>query len=198
MKRIKLGLIGLLRGLDILSTLVEKILTSAGVVFLIGMWGLLLVNTVARWISITSDWNPDTGWTLEIVGFMIVWSIFVMIGPVAKWDMHIKVNYFPEKLLGERRGASFIRMMENLTGLAVCIFMSIHTYRWIIETVNNPLGTGMLSSAGWVYPLWLLRLGLFVGFVSISFIYFQRTLKWIVDVVTQKEQAGELESGKAT
>ena len=99
MRNLSSGFRALLRALEVLSALIERILTSAGLVFLIAMWGLLLTNTVGRWLFETWGWKFQTGWCLELVGYMIPWTIFFMLGPVAKWNMHIKVTYFPSKLL---------------------------------------------------------------------------------------------------
>ncbi|MFC1924359.1 TRAP transporter small permease [Chloroflexota bacterium] len=198
MRDLALGFRALLRALELLSTLIERILTASGLVFLLAMWGLLLTNTVGRWLFETCDWRLQTGWCLELVGYMIPWTIFFMLGPVAKWNMHIKVTYFPSKLLGERRGATFSRMLENMTGLAVCTFLSIHSYRWIIDTINDPLGSDIPSVGGWSYPLEVIYSAVFVGLVATSYYYFHEIVKWIVSLAAQEEQAGEPVSGTAT
>jgi len=91
-------------------------------------------------------------------------------------------------------------MLENVTGLAVCTFLSIHSYRWIIDTMNDPLGSDIPSVSPWwsSYPLELIYSAVFVGFVATSYFYFHEIVKWIVSLVAQEEQAGEPVSGTAT
>ncbi|MFC2018063.1 TRAP transporter small permease [Chloroflexota bacterium] len=184
----------LLMGLGIFTTFIERILTSFSIFLLITMWVLLLYNTVHEWL----DTSWITTWTLEIVGWMVAWSIFVLMGPVAKWDTHIKVTYFPTRLLGERVGAAFVQMVENMAGLAVGIFMSIHSMRFIYWTTELPGNMANPESvAGWTYPLWAVHSGLFVGFVTLSVFYFNRIILWIVNIVSQRGQVNVNESGMA-
>lgn len=173
----------LLNSWEVFSNLIERLLTNFSILLLIAMWLLLLYNTVNEWLD--SSWI--TTWTLEIVGWMVAWSIFVLMGPVAKWDLHIKVTYFPHRLLGESGGTAFVSMMENMAGLAVGIFMSIHAMRYVIWTSNLPGDMANPESVGgWTYPLWAVHLGLFIGFVTLSFFYFNRIIMFMVNIVTQR------------
>ena len=79
-----------------------------------------------------------------------------------------------------------MRVLENLAGLSVSIFLSIHAFRWVINTYN--LDYTMKSVAGWTYPLWVLRLAIFVGFSTAAYFYLDRTIKWVVSLVTHQEQ----------
>jgi len=184
----------LLRGWEAFSTLIEMALVNFSIFLLIIMWVLLLYNTINEWL----DTSWVTTWTLEIVGWMVAWSIFVLMGPVAKWDMHIKVTYFPAKLLGERVGEAFIQMTENMAGLSVGLFMSIHSWRFVIWTTNLPENMAHPESVGgWTYPLWAVHLGLFIGFSTLSLFYFNRIIMWIVNIVLKRGKADIIKSGIA-
>ena len=174
------GFSALWHGFQMFSTVVEKSAQSFAMIMLYGMWGLMTVNAISRWLGV----NVSVAWSLEIVGYMIVWTIFVMIGPVAKWDAHIRMNFIPMKLFGENRGISFMRMAENLTALGICLYMTIHAYRWIDMTKD--MGLEARSVADWYYPLWIIRLAILVGFILICLFYFERTVNWIVNFITQK------------
>ncbi|MFC1925512.1 TRAP transporter small permease [Chloroflexota bacterium] len=167
----------LLREFDRFSTIIERFLTIFSISLLLAMWALLLINTVDEWM----DTSYKTVWMLDIVGWMVAWSIFLLMGPVARWDMHIKVNYFPTKLLGEKRGTTFIQMIENMTGLAVAIFLSIHSMRFVVWSGQQAGDLSHPDLGDWTYPVWIVNLGLFVGFVSLALFYFERTIKWIVN-----------------
>ena len=171
------------RCLEIISTAMERFWHSVAIVLLIGMWGLLLLNAISRWIEHESIAKP-----VELVGFMLAWTIFVMMGPVAKLDKHIKVTHFSVLLLGEKRGLMFTHIVESAAGLSFSIFMSIHAYRWILWTFHEDKQYD--SAFGWGYPLWIIRLGLFLGFTFLSFFYFERIVKLIKSVASQLADRG--------
>jgi len=177
--------LALWRGFKAFSTSMEFFWTTFGVVLLLGMWGLLFLNTVARWL----DWN-SIGWSNEILRFMIPWSIFVMAGPVTRQNAHIKVTFLPEKLLGEKRGTILINCLECLAGLAICIYLSIASYSYF----NNARldGRTEASVGGWEYPLWIIRSGIFWGFLFCSVFYFERSVKWIQSLFTGKWATAEM------
>lgn len=175
-----------------ISTALERFLLIFGVLLLVAMWLLLLLNTVNRWLGS----NYTTSWTLEIVGWMVAWTIFVLMGPVAKYDEHIKISFLPQKFLGEARGLAFIRMLENMAGLAVCTFFAIHTFRWIIDSYH--LGYQIRSVAGFIYPIYILRAGIFVGFATTALFYLVRSIGVLLKPDTLKVQVAGHEPGKPT
>lgn len=166
------GLSILWAGLEVFFSFMDKFWQAAGVSMLIGMWGLLLVNAIARWTNLT-----PIGWSLEITGYMIAWSIFVMMGPVARTDGHIKVTFLPEKLLGQKRGTALAYNAESLVGLFMCIYLAYHSYILVHETYL--LHYRVESAGGWYYPMWIVRSGILVGFSFSALYYFERTAKWI-------------------
>lgn len=176
--------VALWRIFEAFSTFMEVFWTVFGVALLLGMWGLLFLNTLARWF----DWS-SVGWSMEIVGFMIAWSIFVMAGPVTRHNAHIKVTLIPEKLLGEKRATVFINGLECLAGLAICIYLSIPSFHYFNNTRLE--GWTQDSVGGWTYPLWIIRSGIFWGFVFCSFYYFERSVKWIQSLLTSEGPVGE-------
>lgn len=160
-------------------------------IMIIGMWGLLSLYMINRWL----DYKIQMGWTPEITGFLIVWSIFLMIGPVSKLNQHIKVAYMPVRLLGERRGMVFLAVVENLVGLAIGIYMTIQAYKWIART--KEIDYVQPSAGGWDYPMWIVRLGILLGFIFLIFIYFERTVNLIRDYLAQKGKVAGSGSGEA-
>lgn len=185
------------RGFQVYLTLMERLAWATeafAAILLVLMWGLLFLNTLAGW-----EWVVDTsigwGWTVELVGYLVPWTLFMMIGPVAKLDMHIKVTYLPLRLLGERRGTIFIRLIENLAGMAICSYMTLHACRWIAEVYDD--GGQEESAGGWFYPMWIVRLCIPIGFFFVSFFYLERTIRWGTELAAQKGEGSEHESGEA-
>ncbi|MFC2018119.1 TRAP transporter small permease [Chloroflexota bacterium] len=169
------------RGFEVFSNVIDTFWMTFAIALLVSMWGLLLVNTVAKWLDIYS-----VGYTLEFVKYMMAWSIFVVMGAVTRTNDHIRVSFFPEKLLGERRGAVFMYVTENLVALGMCIYFTIHAYRFIIESYNSDFVEH--SIGGWNYQMWIIRIGILVGFLFASLFYFERTMKMIKNFITHTEQ----------
>lgn len=165
------------RGFETISNYVDKSCQVFGAILLAAMWALLMVNALAKWFDFT-----QIGWSMEITAYMIAWSIFIMMGPVTRSDEHIKVSFLPEKVLGKEKGATFMFALESILGLALCIFLSIHAYNLIIHT--KAFGLRIESSAGWYYPMWIVRSGVFAGFVISALFYLERTIKWLRQLLT--------------
>ena len=158
----------------------ERFWVAFSVGLLTGMWVMLTLNCIGRWTDAFR-----VGWTLEILGYMVAWSIFVMAGPITRWDAHIKVSIIPDRLLGEERGTAFMHAIENFIGLGFCTYLTVHAFRFI-ELVYDQ-GWVERGSAGWDYPLWILYCGILVGFLFSSLFYFERTVRWIRKLFINKE-----------
>lgn len=157
---------------------VDRFSQIFGVIILTAMWGLLLINAIARWTDLM-----ETGWSIEITSYLVAWSIFVMMGPITRSDEHIKVTFLPEKLLGEQRGRAFVYATENILVLLLCIYVSYHAY----ILIDKSRGYEIESTGGWYYPMWLIRSGVLVGFSISAMFYFERTVKWIMHFFTNGE-----------
>ena len=106
MRALGWGFGALWRGFEIFSTVVHKTTITSTVIMLVGMWVLLTLNSLVRWFG------GNVSWSLEIIGYTIIWSIFVMMGPVAKQEGHIKMTFIPVRLLGERMANIYMRMVD--------------------------------------------------------------------------------------
>lgn len=166
------GFRGIWRGFEVFADFTDRFWTIFGVGLLIAMWGFVMVDSIATWLNITS-----LGWSMEIVGFMVAWSIFIMAGPVARANENIKVTYFPEKLLGVKKGAAFMNASESIFGLGLSIYMTVHAYRFIDQT--HHLNWMQQSIEGWYYPMWIVRSAILIAFLFSSVYYFERVVKWI-------------------
>lgn len=172
------------RGFEMVSTVLDSFWHITAVIFLVGMWLLLLLNTISRWLETDSI----QGWPLELVSYMLVWTIFVMLGPAARWNKHIRVTYFSGLLLGEKRGEILMQFIENTAGLSFATFMAIHAYRWV--DLTHRMNVEYPSAGGWEYPMWIVRSGLFVGFALLAYFYFERLVNWIITVTSQISHRG--------
>ena len=181
------------RGFEIFSAVVERFSRALAVILLIAMSVMLLLNAAARWGIAPSSMM---GWPLSIVGYMIAWSVLVMMGPVAKLDAHIKVPFLTSKLLGERRGAMFRTLLENLVGLGYSLYLTLPSYEWVSSTFRS--GDVETLTGNWTYPLWIVYLGIFMGFAFLAFFYFERTVKWFINIASQKGGVSEPESSPPT
>jgi TRAP-type C4-dicarboxylate transport system permease small subunit len=156
------------------------------------MAGLLFLNALNGWLG--DPWQVD--WSLEIAAYMMVWSIFLMLASTAKEDRHIKVPFFPIRLLGEKRGNSFVYIAESLVGLMVSIYLSKQA--WAFVATTRSLDVRRLSMGGWEYPMWIVRLGILIGFIFLAFIYFERSVNWTREFIASRGKRDEPGSGEAT
>jgi len=115
---------------------------------------------------------------------------------VAKLDAHIKVPFLTSKLLGERRGASLRDITENLVGLGYSIYLTLPAFDWVSSTFRS--GDVETLTGNLTYPLWVVRLGIFLGFTLLAFFYFERTVKWFINVASQEGGVSEPESSPPT
>jgi len=171
------------RGFEVFCNLVNRFWIAFGVALLSGMWVMLVLNCIGRWTDAFS-----VGWTFELLGYMVAWSIFIMAGPITRWDAHIKVSMVPDRLLGEERGAAFMHAVENFVGLGFCIYLSVHAFRFIKLVYDQHWVEK--GSVGWDYPMWILYLGILVGFFVSSLFYFERTVIWIRKLFIHEEVNG--------
>lgn len=165
------------RWFESVSNFVDKFCQAFGVTLLIGMWALLMINTLARWLDVTT-----IGWSMEITSYMIAWSVFILMGPVTRSDEHIRVSFLPEKILGKERGDIFIFALESMAGLFLCLLLAVSSYDLIITTKS--INYRIQSSGGWYYPMWIVRSGVFFGFCLSALFYLERTIKWLRQLVT--------------
>ena len=105
-------------------------------------------------------------------------------GPVTRNNENIRVSFLPEKVLGEKRAATFIYVFENIVALLLCIYLAKGSYDLIITTRDIDLRVE--SAGGWEYPMWIIRSGIFVGFLLACIFYFERMVKWLLSFFTDK------------
>ncbi|MFC2017980.1 TRAP transporter small permease [Chloroflexota bacterium] len=170
------------RAFELIAGIIDRSCQIFTVAMLAGMWGLLMVNAFARWTDLLP--SGSIGWTIEITKYLVAWSIFVIMGPVTRNNENIRVTFLPEKVLGEKKAATFVYVFENIVALLLCIYLAKGSYDLIIST--RDLGLMRPSSGGWEYPMWIVRSGIFVGFVLACIFYFERSVKWLLSFFTDR------------
>ena len=167
---------------ELIAGILDRSCQIFTVAMLAGMWGLLMINAISRWTDILPP--SSIAWSIEITKYLVAWSIFVIMGPVTRNNENIRVTFLPEKVLGEKRAATFVYVFENLVGLFLCIYLAKASYDLIIFTHDNGMRTP--SSGGWYYPLWIIRSGILIGFVLACIFYFERMVKWLLGFFTDR------------
>ncbi|MFC2018066.1 TRAP transporter small permease [Chloroflexota bacterium] len=180
------------RVVGLFSTLAEKLIRYSVCLMLLGMAGLLFLFAFNGWIG--DPWKVD--WSKEIAAYMMVWSIFLMLASTAKEDRHIKVPFFPHRLLGEKRGKGFVYIAESLVGMVIAIYLSKQA--WAFVATRRSLDIKRLSMGGWEYPMWIVSLCVVIGFIFLAFIYFERSVNWVRELIASRGKSGESGSGEAT
>jgi TRAP-type C4-dicarboxylate transport system permease small subunit len=183
---------GMWHGVELFSTLAERLIRYSVSIMLLGMAGLLFLHAFNGWIG--DPWTVP--WITEVAPYMLVWCIFLMLGSTAKDDRHIKVSFLPYRLLGEIRGKSFVYIAESLAGLVIAIYLSKQA--WAFVATSRNLHIIRLSMGGWEYPLWIVRMGILIGFIFLAFIYFVRSVNWTREFIVSRIKSSEPGSNKVS
>ncbi|MFC1994216.1 TRAP transporter small permease [Chloroflexota bacterium] len=140
------------------------------VFFLVSVTGLVFINTVLRPITVL-----PMIWLEDIAMYVVAWSVFILLGAVARRDEHIRVGFFAEKLLGEQRAKSLWTTLENVVGLGFACFLTYHSYRYVVNTYE--MHTIRYVGTSFSYALWIPRIVVPLGAGILAVLYLERTLR---------------------
>ncbi|MFC2058226.1 TRAP transporter small permease [Chloroflexota bacterium] len=158
--------------------------TILGVSILVAMTGLILVNTLSRTIVVL-----PIGWLEDVVTVAVAWSVFLLLGPVAKRDSHIRVGFFMQKVLGIQRASSAWRALECVFGFGIAAYLSYYGYYWLI--LSYDMHTISYSAGGFWYPVWITRTVVPMGMGILAFLYLSRGLCQLASFMNVRASSGQ-------
>lgn len=182
----------LLRALDVFPAWVERATMLASILMLIGMVLIMFVSTVFRYIV-----ELPMKWSEEALMFMLAWSIFILMGSVARRDEHVRIGFVMEWVMGSPEKARRVwNVLENVIGLGISIFLAYAAYRWL--NISRDMGSIVWSAAGFSYPQWLTRIVPTLGLFLLSFFYFERNIRMLLAVVASRRKDQSSDNGDVT
>ncbi|UCC60772.1 MAG: TRAP transporter small permease [Dehalococcoidia bacterium] len=172
----------IIRILDVFPAWVERATLLASVLMLIGMAGIMFLSTIFRYL-LDSPWK----WSEEALVYMLAWSIFILMGSVARQYGHVRISFFIDRIMGSPDKAQRLsNVMENIIGLGIGIFLAYSAFRWM--NFSREMGAIVWSAAGFTYAQWLTRIVPTLGLCLLSFFYLERSIRMLLAVAISRRQ----------
>ncbi|OGO02028.1 MAG: hypothetical protein A2Y59_05415 [Chloroflexi bacterium RBG_13_52_14] len=182
----------IIRVLDVFPAWVERTVMLASVLMLIGMSGIMFLGTILRYLF-HSPWK----WPEEVVVYMFAWSIFILMGAVARQYGHVRISFFIDHVMGSPDKAQRIsNVVENIIGLGISIFLAYAAFRWM--NFSREMGVVLWSATGLRYGQWLVRIVPMLGLFLLSFFYLERSIRMLLAVAISRRQVEKNHVGDLT
>ncbi|MFC1994367.1 TRAP transporter small permease [Chloroflexota bacterium] len=176
----------IIRILSAITSALELISASFGVVIVLAMMGITFISVVLRYL-----FNQPISWTEFVLGYMLAWSIFLLMGSVTRKDDHIRMSFVIERLFGENKARKISTTVENVFGLGISAFFFFHGYRWVLNSYRA--GLAEWTSAGFTYPVWIVRIVAPIGLGLVTLFYLERCIKQIARLIAARKRQTPLE-----
>jgi len=164
----------IIRILDVFPAWVERATLLASILMLIGMTGIMFLSTIFRYI-LDSPWK----WSEEALVYMLSWSIFILMGSVARKHEHVRISFFIDRVMGSPDKAQRVsNVLENIVGLGISIFLAYAAFRWL--NLSREMGAIVWSATGHTYAEWLTRIVPTLGLCLLSFFYLERSIRMLL------------------
>ncbi|MFC1926134.1 TRAP transporter small permease [Chloroflexota bacterium] len=147
----------------------HKATTALSVVFLFFTVIIMTYAVVARYLTSALFYGEP------FVVIMLVWTVFLLIGSVARRDEHIRIGFFVNKLLG-KRASPFIYGLESVASLALCIYFAYWGIRWVqlAMIINEGISYNELGDE---YPAWIPYIIAPGGLIIAATFYLERIVR---------------------
>ena len=113
-----------------------------------------------------------------ILRAMVAWSVFLLVGSVARRDEHIRITFFIEKALGSRAQTVW-SVLEDIVTLPICIFLVWASWRWLAHTMEQDVQFTLFQLAGFTYPAWIIYVIFPIGMGLGALFYIERVVRRI-------------------
>jgi TRAP-type C4-dicarboxylate transport system permease small subunit len=168
-----------------LLALVQRATIAVSVVLLLVMtWGMF-AGVVMRYFV-----GGHVPYLETFLGVLLAWSVFLLIGSVARRDEHIRIGFFAETVL-RQRAQPFFTALENIISLPLLIYLAWVGYRWVVFHMDQ--GTReFLGRSTTTYPVWPTITVVSIGCGIGALFYLERTVKQVRSLLLrrQKKQHG--------
>lgn len=151
--------------------LIEVLANSAGVLVIAAIAVVTFVFVIYRYIPQL----PPLGWGVELCSLLCLGAVFFGVATVTRRNRHIKMTFFAEFLF-KQRAPSFMAAAENITGLGICVLLSVLGYRFVHSSYL--MGTNAYGALK--YPLWVPQTMLLVGPALMVIFYLERLIRQIL------------------
>lgn len=181
----------LLRVLVRVLDIIEIAATSAGVLVITAIGLVTFAAVILRYIPQL----PPLGWVVELCTLFVVGAVYFGVATATRRDRHIKMTFFAE-LLFRKRAPYFIAIVENITGLGICVVLCLLGYRFVhFSYVMGLHWYGTLS-----YPVWIPQTMLLVGPALMVLFYLERIIRQLLGLppLNGAQQAMLPEEGEGT
>jgi TRAP-type C4-dicarboxylate transport system permease small subunit len=145
--------------------------TGAGVFFFSVMTAIAFVSVILRYF-----FEIHILWETQILPFLFIWGVFLGAASVTRDNSHIRVNFFAEKIFGEKRAVKVWTTVENIAGLAASIYITQLSFRWVQDEIE----TGAIIVSRPSYGAWIPHMGIMIGMGLVAIFYAERLVRQIL------------------
>src|SRR5690606_3203948 len=135
---------------------------------------LVILQVIMRYV-----FNSPLVWSEEIARYALVWFVYLSGSYAVKYQKHVKFNVIIE-LIGKK--IPLIQRIVRVAVFALWLAFLVFMLRLSIEMVSRQFISGQLAPGSQI-PMYLVYLGLPIGFLLMSFRVLQHTVGSIVDLV---------------
>jgi TRAP-type C4-dicarboxylate transport system permease small subunit len=161
---------------------VERLTMGLSVTMLILMVSIMFLATIFRYI-LESPWK----WSEEALVYLMAWSIFILMGSVARQNQHVRIGFLMERIMGGPKRAELVSSaLENIIGVCIGIFLAYAAVRW--TNTSREMGTIVWSATGVSYSQWLVRIIPTTGLCLLSLFYLERSIRMLISLVRSRRR----------
>jgi TRAP-type C4-dicarboxylate transport system permease small subunit len=171
-----------LRALETVASWLEKFSLGVAVFLLLAMFAIMFYSIIARYAA-----NSPLIWSEELLSFFFSYSIFIILGALARSDQHIRIGFFIERIFGEEKAKLIGTTLENIIGLSVTALFAYTAYQWTATsyTMGEKEFTHFIEN---FYPVWTTKVLPTVGMGFLSLFYLERCIKQLLGFVASKRR----------
>ena len=157
----------------------ETVLHSAGGFFVILIALLIFTEVVSRYV-----FGVCHAFMEQYSTWLQIWFVYLVMGAIEKGRGHIIIDILPRRL-PQRYKTGLLVVFDVVTlAFAILLFWSG------VELCQDWLRTGVLSTTGISFPLWISRLCMPLGATFLAFFAIEHLAR---DIPSLGKQAGEKE-----
>jgi|SRR5690554_1474041 len=152
----------------------EHIETYLATVALVVFTSLVIFQVVMRYV-----FNSPPAWSEEVARYALVWFVYLSGSYAIKYQRHVKFNVVID-LVGKK--LPFVQRLIGLLIFLIWLAFLIYMLTLSNEMVRRQWITGQLSPGSQI-PMYLVYIGLPLGFSLMSFRVLQHTIRTLIDII---------------
>ncbi|MCL7944666.1 TRAP transporter small permease [Marinobacter sp. ATCH36] len=152
----------------------EHVETYLATIALIVFASLVVFQVIMRYF-----FGNTLAWTEELARYALVWFVYISGSYAVKYQRHVKFSVLVN-MLGKR--VPIAQRIIDLLMFALWLAFLIFMLSLSIEMVNQQINTGQRAPGSQI-PMYLVYLGLPIGFLLMSFRVLQHIIRAIFDII---------------